>query len=218
MAEKGHISKIELPDGSLAWLNSGSVISYNNRFASDNRDIQLSGEAYFEAAENSQIPMVVNCGELKVKVVGTRFNVSSYPEAEEIEVTLEKGAVDLSFSQKESFHKKLKKGEQARFDCKNQKLTVQNVNTARYTSWKEGIINIYDQPLEEVAKRLGTRYNQHFIVNPQIKDFRYTFTIKNESLDEIIRLMEKITPVKAIQKNITIEFQPDKSRMRNTGG
>src|SRR5690606_38486174 len=96
----------------------------------------------------------------------------------------------------------------------NQDIVICDVNTSKFTSWKEGIINIYDQSLEELAERLETRYNQKFILDDDVKMLKYTFTIKNESLEEIIQLMEKITTVKAEQKNDTILFKLDKNKKR----
>ncbi|MCD6366768.1 MAG: FecR domain-containing protein [Bacteroidales bacterium] len=212
MAENGQISKVELPDGSTVWLNSGSEITYSNFFASDNRNIKLSGEAYFKVTRNEDLPFVVNCEELQVKVLGTQFNVAAYPKNEFVDVVLEKGSVELLNKRVESFSCKLKPGERALFDKNDRNLTVSNVNTSKFTSWKEGIMNIYDQTLDELVKRLKTRYNQNFILDDEVKDFRYTFTIENESLNEIIKLMEKITPLKAIQKQDTILFKLDKKR------
>ena len=218
VAENGQISKIKLPDGSLVWLNSGSEITYSNYFALNNRDINLSGEAYFEVAKNRDIPLVVNSGDFQVKVLGTKFNVSAYPESKHIDVVLEEGIVELLNREVESFSCKLKPGELANYDKQNRKLAINCVNTTKFTSWKEGLLNIYDQSLEELIKRLETRYNQEFIIDDDIKDFHYTFTIKNESLDEIIKLMEKITPIKAVQKNDTIIFKLDKIKKRMVGG
>lgn len=216
VAEKGQISKVELPDGSQVWLNSGSEIVYSNLFANANRDIQLSGEAYFNVSHNEQLPLVVSCGGLQVKVLGTRFNVTAYDESNHIDVVLEEGSVELLDAEVESFDYRLKPGERAMFSKTEQKMTVSDVNTAKFTSWKEGIINIYDQSLEQVIKRLASRYNQKFSFSEQVKNFRYTFTIKNEPLDEIIKLMEKITPVKAVQKNEIIVFEMDKNKMKRS--
>ncbi len=217
-AEKGQISKVELPDGSIVWLNSGSEIKYSNRFATENRNIQLTGEAWFHAAKNTELPMFVNCGEISVKVLGTQFNVTAYPETGFIDVVLEEGAVQLLNPDVESFSYNLKPGERANFNTANRKVTVSNVNTSKFTSWKDGVINIYNQTLEELLARLELRYKQKFQFDPQLKDIRYTFTIKNETLGEIILLMEKITPVKAVQENDIITFKPDKRKMRKAGG
>ena len=218
VAENGQISKVKLPDGSLVWLNSGSEITYSNYFALNNRDINLSGEAYFEVTKNVEIPLIVNSGDLQVKVLGTKFNVSAYPELKHIDVVLEEGIVELLNRDVESFSCILKPGELANFNKQNRKLAINYVNTTKFTSWKEGVLNIYDQSLEELIKRLETRYNQKFEINDDVKDFRYTFTIKNESLDEIIKLMEKITPVKAIQKKDIISFKLDKNKKRMVDG
>ncbi|WP_321345795.1 FecR family protein [uncultured Draconibacterium sp.] len=79
-AENGQISKVKLPDGSLVWLNSGSKISYNNLFASNNREVNLEGEAYFEVQKDEDLAFVVNSGEIQVKVHGTKFNVEAFPD------------------------------------------------------------------------------------------------------------------------------------------
>lgn len=209
IAENGHVSKVELPDGSLVWLNSGSKISYSNLFASNNRDINLTGEAYFQVTKNEDIPLVVNIEELQVKVLGTNFNVSAYPKSKKINVALESGRVELLNTEDALFLYKLNPGELAVFDKIDRKLVVSEVNTSKFTSWKEGIINFYNQPLEELIKSLENRYNQKFEIDADVKDYHYTFTIKNETLDEIIQLMEKITPIKAVQKGNIITFKMD---------
>ena len=214
VAENGHISKAELPDGSAVWLNSGSKVTFNNSFASTNRNISLTGEAYFQIAKNEALPLIVNSGELQVKVLGTKFNITAYPEISEISVVLESGAVELLNSNLESFQFYLAPGERAVFNKSDRSLQVSNVNTSKFTSWKDGILNIYNQTLEEVVERLEARYNQKFNLDNEVKHYRYTFTIKNESLDEIIQLMEKITPVKAEQKNDTISIKIDKNKKR----
>lgn len=214
IAENGQISKVELPDGSRVWLNSGSTLTYNNFFASDNREITLRGEAYFEVEKNADLPLVVNSGELNVKVLGTKFNVSAYPGSDRIDVVLESGKVELTSPVNSTFSYKLEPGELATFNKTDKKLNVGCVNTSRYTSWKEGIINIYNQPLPELVAKLESKYNQKFELTEGVKNFHYTFTIQNESLEDIIRLMEKITPVKAEQKGDVILIKLDKNRQQ----
>jgi len=215
VAENGQISKVRLPDGTLVWLNSGSKITYSNLFANTNRRIQLTGEAYFDAAHNEELPMVVSCGELKVKVLGTEFNVAAYDEMNGIDVVLEKGAVELLDSKVLTFQYQLKPGEMAKFNKTNRNLRISEVNTTKFTSWKDGIMNIYDQPLDKVVKKLETRYNQKFKYSNEIKHYRYTFTIKNESMNEIINLMKKITPIKAVQKKDTIILTADSEKIKS---
>lgn len=217
VAGSGQISKVELPDGTEVWLNSGSAISYGSRFSTRNRDIELQGEAFFQAARNEKLPLVVKAGELKVKVLGTIFNVNAYPGSGSVDVVLEEGSVELLNSGGKTFHYLLKPGELARFDSKSRQVLISEINPAKFTAWKDGIINIYDQTMEELVKRLENRYNQKFEISDDVKHFRYTFTITNEPLDEIIRLMEKITPVIAVQTDEVIVFRADKKKIKTAG-
>ena len=213
-AENGQISKVKLPDGSMVWLNSGSKISYNNMFAANNRDVILEGEAYFEVQTNEDLSFVVNSGERQVKVHGTKFNVEAYPGSENSDGVLESGKVQLLSPKVASFQYFLSPGEKASFVKSNHQLNISEVNTGKYTSWKDGILNIYNQPLAEVVKRLEKRYNQEFEFAEELKDFPFTFTIKSEPLDEIIQIMEKIAPIKTKQENDVIVFELDEEKAR----
>ncbi|MGE5426706.1 MAG: FecR family protein [Methylococcaceae bacterium] len=211
-ADLGQISKVLLPDSSVIWINSGSTIKYNNRFSASNRDIDLVGEAFFKVHKNKELPLIVNSQDLNVKVLGTEFCVSSYPEENTIHVILEKGKVELSSDINDDFRQEMKPGEMAIYNKEKKSLSLSTVNTGLYTSWKDGMINIYNLPLSELVIKLERRYNQKFIVDEAIKNLPYTFTIKNEDLHSVLRLMEKITPVDAIQKGNIIELRYNKSK------
>ena len=215
--ENGQLSKIQLSDGTLVWLNSGSEIQYSNHYASSNRNIRLTGEAYFDVTGNKELPMIIDCGSVKIKVRGTRFNINAYKTNNSIDVTLEDGEVELIESNSGNSFYNMKPGEKANVSTGTSKFSVNTVNTSRYTSWKDGIIHIYNLPLEQVVKQLEKRYNQKFELTPEITQIKYTFTIQNESLDEVINLIEKITPVKAEQKDNVIMLKGDNMKMRNTG-
>ncbi len=217
ITDNGQISRVELPDGSKVWINSGSELSYNNQFGIQNRELFLKGEAYFDVSEMEGVPLVINCKELNIRVKGTKFNVNAYPEENNISVVLEEGSVELLRENNSSFLCPLKPGEMAIFDLIKKEMSVSTINTHRYTSWKEGIIHIYDQTLEEVAGRLTTRYNQEFNVSEEVKHYHTTFTIKNEPLSEIISLIEKITPVKAEQQGSVIFFRSARKVPGRTG-
>jgi transmembrane sensor len=214
IADNGQISKVLLPDSSVVWLNSGSSLTYSNSFAENNRDLRLIGEAYFEVAKNKKLPLVVNCNSLLIKVTGTKFDVNSYPSKDKISIILEEGSVQLLSKNNASFQSTLQPGELAVFDLSNKKLAISKINTYKYTAWKEGIIHVYNQTLAEVTERLKTRYNQEFKISADVKPYHYTFTIKNEPLQEIISLIEKITPVKAEQNGTVITFKPDYKRIK----
>jgi ferric-dicitrate binding protein FerR (iron transport regulator) len=217
VAENGQISKVKLPDGSQVWLNSGSEIAYNNFFSAQNREITLTGEAYFDVAKNENLPLVVDCSGLKVKVLGTRFNVNAYNENNVAEVVLEEGSVELLNPGAEDAFYRMEPCEKVELNLETRQYNASVVNTRRYTSWREGIQNIYDLPMEEVVKRLEKRYNQQFELTPEVKELRYTFTIENESLEDVLKLMERITPVIVKQTDETIKIEIDKDKMREVG-
>lgn len=211
-ADFGQISKVVLPDSSLVWINSGSSIRYNNEFSATNRDVQLTGEAFFVVNKNEDLPLVVSSEDLRIKVLGTEFGVIAYPEETTIQVILEKGKVEITSATHLTFKQEMKPGELASFNKSKKELTLSSVNTVLYTSWKDGLINIYNLPLNELVIKLEKRFNQEFVVDEAIKNLPYTFTIKNENLNSILSLMEQITPVDAVQKENTIELRYNKTK------
>jgi transmembrane sensor len=217
MAENGQISKVELPDGSMVWLNAGSKLTYNNFFSAENRNVTLTGEAYFDVVKNANLPLVVDCNGLQVKVLGTRFNVNAYEVGKTAEVVLEEGAVELINTTTNDNFYRMKPGERIKVDLQTSEHSAGMVNTARYTSWREGIVNIYDLSIEDLARRLEKRYNQKFELTPGVKELRYTFTIENEPLEDVLKLMERITPVKVKQTDETIKIEIDKKKLREVG-
>jgi len=214
-ADYGQISKVVLPDSTVIWVNSGSTIKYNNEFSSSNRDIELIGEAYFNVHKNKDLPLVVASEDLRVKVLGTEFSVSAYPEEKNIQVVLEKGKIELAATSRANLKQEMKPGELVNFTKVNKEMVLSTVNTGLFTSWKDGIINIYNMPLSELVNKLEKRYNQKFEVDNEIKNLPYTFTIKNEKLSNILSLMEKITPVDVVQSGNVIELRYNQQKKQN---
>lgn len=188
VAENGQRSKIILPDSTLVWLNSGTKVTYNNNFGYNNREIKLIGQAYFQVTKNTEIPLVVHCNELKVKVLGTRFDVNAYSNNETINVALQSGSVELLHSKNKSFQYDLVPGEMAQYDIHSEKVVVNEANVGRITAWTDGILYFNDSPMKEVLIQLERKYNIIIEVkNPKIYNSVFTATIKNETLEEIFR-------------------------------
>lgn len=95
IAQKGSRTRAILPDGSTVWLNAGSSISYGKTFNDKIREVTLYGEAYFDVVKQPDRPFIVHAGAINIKVLGTSFNVKSYPEDGLIETTLIKGLVQI---------------------------------------------------------------------------------------------------------------------------
>ena len=190
-AENGQRSKIILPDSSVVWLNSGTTISYNSNFARQNREIKLMGQAFFEVTKNKLMPFVVNCADLKVRVLGTRFDVNAYSNNGTISVALNSGSVELLHSKDLSILSKIVPGEMAQYDMHTGRVSIKVVNQEQIAAWKEGILYFKDSPMKEVLNQLERKYNIDIEVNnPKIYKSVFTATIKNETLEEVFHSIE----------------------------
>ena len=198
VADKGEISKVILPDSSVVWINSGSKITYNSKFARNNRKIELVGQAFFHAAHNEKIPFVVDVNGFLVKVLGTKFDVNAYSGEKNIRVVLESGRVELCQSSNHDFKYTLSPGEMATFNLEDKKLTIDKVKPELFSSWKEGVLIFRDKPMTEVLDELQRRYN----IDIEVKDhdiYKSVFTarLSDEPLDKVLKSMEFSCSLKA---------------------
>jgi len=187
IADKGQISKVILPDSSIVWLNSGTTLTYDNYFSQNNRNLSLSGQAFFEVRKNKQLPLIVTSGNLQVKVLGTRFDVKAYPEDDEIKVTLESGKVELLNSKDKSFVYRMIPGQMASYDLQSNKVEMETVVTQNYSSWKTGKLIFIDTPMAEVIKSLKRKFDIEIEVgNTSVYRSVFNANFKNESMKEIL--------------------------------
>ena len=187
VADYGQISKVVLPDSSLVWLNSGTTLTYNNNFAVTNRDLRLKGQAFLQVTKNKRIPLIVCSGDLKVKVLGTRFDVRAYPEDHQINVVLEKGSVELLNTVNRSFNYRLKPGEMAEYSLDTKNVKINEINPSNYTTWKDGELVFINDPLADVIRRLERKFNIEVVVkNPRVYQSVFNANFKTESLKEIL--------------------------------
>ena len=187
-----------LSDGTMVYLNAGTSLKYPVKFPiNGNRMVYLSGEAFFEVTENKEKPFIVTAEEgMKVKVLGTRFNIKSYPEDGNVETTLIDGRVRIM---EESLSKEidLKPSEKAIYHKIEDAVTVKGVDTNLFTSWKEGVL-IYDEtPLSQVIKDLERTYNITFTVTSEtIRNYKFNGVFDNLSVDQILEILELSSPIK----------------------
>lgn len=95
--KNGSKSRIQLPDGTVVWLNAGSKILYNAAYNKTSREIQLTGEAFFEVVHDASRPFIIHTRVMNIKVLGTIFNVKAYPNDKVTETSLIKGSIEVSF-------------------------------------------------------------------------------------------------------------------------
>jgi ferric-dicitrate binding protein FerR (iron transport regulator) len=156
---RGGTYKLTLPDGTAVWLNAESSIKYPSQFASDARTVEVSGEAYFEVAKvyqknGDRKPFRVVSKDQQIEVLGTHFNVNSYPEQPGTKTTLEEGRVAITNN---SGHVVLSPGEQA-ITLKG-KTKVKAVDVGREIAWRSGKFSFDDKPFEETMNEIARWYN-----------------------------------------------------------
>jgi transmembrane sensor len=196
VADKGQIFKIILPDSSFVWLNSGTKLTYDNNYSYKNRNLKLNGQAFLEVKKNKKLPLIVASGNLRVKVLGTRFDVNAYSEDDMIKVTLESGKVELMNITDESFNYKLNPGEMAEYKTQTGKIEIRKIEPKNYTNWKEGELIFVDSPMSEVFKSIERKFDVEIEVN-NTKVYKSVFNakFKNESLKEILDYIQFTCPV-----------------------
>lgn len=186
-------SKVILPDSSEVWLHSNTTLTYSYSNESNLREVALKGEAYFKVRHNADKPFIVKAGEVQVKVHGTQFNVNAYNESGSVLVSLNQGSVEMKTSTKNVF---LKPGEEGTFNKANKQLAVNKSDVAFAQSWTKDQLHFENKNLREVCKYLSKWYSVDINIDPAIADNQaYSFTVQNESLEEIARLLAKVNGI-----------------------
>lgn len=205
IAPKGSVSQMILPDNTMVYLNSGSEIKYSIEGVNKQREVFLKGEAWFQVEENKQKPFVVHTSFYDVNVLGTEFNVKAYPEDDEITTTLEKGSIKITSTDnfKIQNNQVLKPGEQLVYNKQNNVIRLKEVNTKQFTAWKENKLIFINMSLKELIVLLERKYGVNIEVEDKsILNLHYDGTLKNETILEVMKILQETLPV-----HFTIENQ-----------
>lgn len=200
----GKTSEVLLPDGTKVFLNAGSRLVYPEIFAGKTREVFLAGEAYFEVKHNENLPFVVQLSDLRIKVLGTRFNISAYPTDNVIETVLAEGRVNLEKNNAGLFDKttELVPNQLASFDRANSKATVREVDADEYILWTKGLMQFESTDLNRILKRIERFYNIRFqYSDPLLGGLRISGKMElKENRDEICDRIARAASVKIIKK------------------
>ena len=211
----GGKANFQLPDGTMVWLNFESRLRFPLEFTGDMRQVELEGEAFFEVAHDSEIPFQVQAGGLGVMATGTEFNVLAYPSEKTIEATLVSGSVTIQqlTARKPLPLYEMEQGQHVVLQKEDKKLGVQNTETEKFTAWREGKMIFDNDPIDLVFNRLSRWYNVDFeLEDPKLAEYTYTATFTDETLAQILELMELAAPIKS--QIISRERQADGSFSR----
>lgn len=202
---KGERSKVVLPDGSTVQLNGGSQLKFSPAVHSGKRTVLLEGEAFFDVAHDPSHPFVVETGKLQIKVLGTRFNVSSYPDDKTITTYLEKGKVEVRIKGQGDTY--LKPTEALKFDKLTGNTTKRVITDSRFSDWTKGILNIKGETIEELAKKLERRFDIHILFGDhEVRKHIYSGSIKDENLETVLEALRFASSLKyeKHEKTVTI--------------
>jgi len=208
--QPGSKTRVELPDGTQVWLNSNSQITYGNRsFGTDEREVTLSGEAYFDVAKNEKIPFIIHTTDITIKVLGTAFNVRAYPKERTVETALIRGMVSITTRQDPERTILLKPAEKlivpvepapeesrlAQAGAPAQAASPYSIvkmkhDTAVEAIWIKNKLEFDNQPLEELAPKMEIWYNIkiHF-ADETIRKRRFSVVIEKETLLQTLAAM-----------------------------
>jgi transmembrane sensor len=182
----GEQKEIILPDGSTVWLNENSTISFQEGF--EKRNIQLSGEAFFDVKRDTTAPFTIQTGQAVTTVLGTSFNVRAYPTEEKVEVTVATGKVAVSEGKSEI---RLTPGNTGIFKKENKELVKKEEGKPHALAWKTGVLDFRNEPLADIIPVLEQLYDiQVDLENPQIGNCRFSGIFENRQPSEIIDVIK----------------------------
>ena len=194
---KGGQYQVELPDGSIVWLNAASSLKYPTFFSGNERVVELSGEAYFEVAKNKDMPFKVKVNDMEVAVLGTHFNVMAYNDESTVYTTLLEGSVRINTPQSGIT---IVPGEQARFST-NSKIKVVDADVDEAVAWKNGFFQFNSADMQTVIKQLSRWYDVNIVCDKKI-DEHFTGTIsRNVEADKVFKMLQSTGAIKIDVKN-----------------
>lgn len=205
----GQRAQMELPDGSVVWLNSQTTLTYDENFGKKDREVSLDGEAYFEVAHNTKLPFYVQTEKIKVQVTGTKFDVCSYKGSNSFIARLIEGSINLLTNETEEKPlSSLTKGKY--FAMQNGKYKTGEMTSNNALAWMQGIYYFDDVPFKELLEKIALYYNYKITVkNPKILE-NYQCTGKFKDLDGIEHIL------KVIQKDHPFKYDIDNEHNKIT--
>lgn len=198
----GRRSRIELSDGTVVWLNSGSRLVYPTAFPDDQREVYLEGEGIFEVTHNTKKPFMVLADNHKIRVLGTVFNVSNYKEDNSVKTVLKSGSVEVEYrgdgiwKGKETI--KIAPGTMTEYEKNTGKMISGEVDVEDFFSWKEGMLILKSSKMEDIVKKLSRYYNIEIKIEDEklAKETFSGYLDLKESVENVIRTINKTTDFK----------------------
>lgn len=185
---RGGQFQIILPDGTKVWLNAASSLRYPTAFTGKERNVQLTGEAYFEVAKKNGMPFTVGVKDMQVRVLGTHFNIMAYQDESAIRTTLLEGAVRVQHGTKEM---QLSPGQQAQLRSSGEMALLKNVDLEETVAWKNGYFQFERESLVGVMRQISRWYDAEISYEGKVPDREFGGKIeRSSSIDEVLKILE----------------------------
>ncbi len=194
----GKRTQITLSDGSKVWLNSGSKLVYPANIK-EKRTVYIEGEAIFDVTHSEQHPFFVVTKDFEIKVLGTVFNVSAYPDDNVSSAVLERGKIELVSTEKNLFSKEkltILPGTMVVFSLNEKIFNQQKVDTRNYMSWRDGYFVFKDELLANIIKKLERYYNVEIVLQSESlreEKFSGNLNLRNTP-EEVLKVIAETTP------------------------
>jgi ferric-dicitrate binding protein FerR (iron transport regulator) len=220
IVENGSKGTVVLPDGSKVWLNSGSELIYPPDLSlKGNRKVKLIGEAFFDIRKNTDNPFYIKTKKVNIKVLGTKFNVKSYPDEEDVKATLISGEILLYKDKEEDKAVHLNRPHQQAvirgrdFETRSNNNSNNNIpieagkvektkirinqidEPALAVSWKEGQLKFKKESFKSLSKRLERWYDVDIsFKDDKLKEITFTGTFEKENIEQVLHALSLSYP------------------------
>lgn len=195
----GRQSHLTLSDGTRIWINAGSKLVYPTTFNGDTREIHIEGEVYMEVAHDPSHPFIVHSGDMNVRVLGTKFYLSSYGPENTHEVVLLSGAVSVTSTLMPEHEIQIAPDQQAILD-KDGEIGIHKVSALNFISWIDGYINCDNEPLNSILERIARRYNCHIDHTDAVADLPISGKLELQpDVNDVLRILSLTAPIRIHQ-------------------
>jgi ferric-dicitrate binding protein FerR (iron transport regulator) len=186
---RGGIFQVQLSDGTHVWLNSATTIQYPTVFSGSTREVTVSGQAYFQVAGNPSRPFVVRSGKVKVKVLGTAFDVMSYEDENVNKTTLTQGSIVVT---SDNATLTVHPGQQASLEPGHAQFKVTEPDIDEVLAWKEGRFRFSNTNLRVVMRQIARWYDVSVEYRGDLSDLNLTGSVsRKENVEELLKAFEK---------------------------
>ncbi|KQB37064.1 FecR family protein [Flavobacterium aquidurense] len=200
--------KLTLSDGTVVSVNSGTTLRYPEQFGiNGKRNVYLNGEAFFDVAKDKKHPFIVNANKVDIEVLGTKFNISAYPENPSVNSTLVEGSIKMYEVENKLNTVLLAPNQMATWNNNSKKITTKAVDPTFYSAWTKGELAFKDTPFSTIAKIIQRTYDVEIINENTVlakQNFTGSIKISESSVENILELLKRDTPFKYSIKENTI--------------